>query len=43
MVIHLGVWQKPTPHWKAIILQSKINLQKKFFKELKDNCNSQKY
>ena len=25
---HIVVWQKPTQHWKAIILQLKINLKK---------------
>ena len=31
-LIHADVWQKPTQHCKAIILQLKINL-KKFFKK----------
>ena len=31
---HIVVWQKPTQHWKAIILQLKINLKKG--KKLKD-------
>ena len=28
-VIHVDVWQKPTQHYKAIILQLKINKLKK--------------
>ena len=28
-LIHVGVWQKPTQYFKAIILQLKINLKKK--------------
>ena len=29
-LVHVGIWQKPTEYYKAIILQSKIN---KFFKK----------
>ena len=28
-LIHVDVWQKPTQHYKAIILQLKINIKKK--------------
>ena len=29
-LIHVVLWQKPTQHYKAIILQLKINLKIKF-------------
>ena len=29
-LIHVVLWQKPTRHYKAIILQLKINLKIKF-------------
>ena len=32
--IHIAIWQKPTQHWKAVILQLKINLKNNFIKSL---------
>ena len=39
-LIHIAVWQKPTQHCKAIILQLKINLKKDNMQIEKDNILS---
>ena len=38
-LIHVLVWQKPTPHCKAIIIQLKINVKNCKKKKKKKSCH----